>query len=149
MGLAEGQRQWEEIVSDSDNNLASPRASHPAQIQPAAQIPHLAEEVTVNKVLLAPTIAIPHWEPHNIFPAHQHPYGIHTGEADEVWKLLVGWRRQGGATYPSSKLWPQADDMCCVLICVTFGKFCFTSLDLTFQICKQGGAQFQKLCAQF
>lgn len=29
LGLAEGQRQWEEIVSDSDNNLASPRASHP------------------------------------------------------------------------------------------------------------------------
>lgn len=29
MGLAEGQRQWEEIVSDSDNNLAYLRASHP------------------------------------------------------------------------------------------------------------------------
>lgn len=27
-GLAEGQRQWEEIVSDNDKNLASPRASH-------------------------------------------------------------------------------------------------------------------------
>lgn len=33
LGLAEGQRQWEEIVSDSDNNLASPR------VQPAVQIP--------------------------------------------------------------------------------------------------------------
>ena len=37
-GLVEGQRQWEEIVSDNDNNLASPRASHPGQVQLAVQI---------------------------------------------------------------------------------------------------------------
>lgn len=42
-GLAEGQRQWEEIVSDNDNNLASSRASHPGQVQLAVQIPRLCK----------------------------------------------------------------------------------------------------------
>lgn len=43
MGLVEGQRQWEEIVSDSDNNLAYLRASHPGCVQPTAQILHLCK----------------------------------------------------------------------------------------------------------
>lgn len=43
MGLVEGQRQWEEIVSDNDNNLASPSASHPGRVQPAVQIPGLCK----------------------------------------------------------------------------------------------------------
>ena len=42
-GLVEGQRQWEEIVSDNDKNLASPRASHPGRVQPAVHIPRLCK----------------------------------------------------------------------------------------------------------
>lgn len=103
-GLVEKQRQWEEIVSDNDKNLALPSASHPGEFSelsrsPLGQMWRLQIEFfrASRQVAFVGGMCVC-WGAgrvlQNTTPALLLPYrDVHIGDADEVWKLLELWRR--------------------------------------------------------
>lgn len=110
-----------------------------------------ANEAAVNRIVLAPTVAIlTGTHKTSLLPAlHQCQlqrggrWGVKAAGGVEE----TGWGSRGLHGHPQCKLWAQADEKC-MPVHITFRKS-YLTLDLTFQVCKMWGIWFQKKCVQF
>lgn len=143
----------EEIVSDSDNNLASPRASHPERVWWAGQISTCARGVAGNRSLPDCRVAIQHEGPQNFsFKAV-----LGGAEADEGWEPLgccdemrdlgAGRGDDSVTTDNSPSFGLQQMTSVYVPVLLTFRKSCLSSLDLTFQNGNRRGAVSEAVCS--